>query len=128
MNSLLAHIKLLRPLNVFIAGLAMANIDSHSYHELVDYHVFGDDIEIFGRAVTAHFLINEIFMVFFFGIAAKEIPSRSRQFTKVSGKMSYVVSNHDTRNIKDSYTRHPCLDIAMEGHCGTNDRVIVEGV
>ena len=56
-----------------IAGLAMANIDFHSYEELVDYHVFGDDFEIFGRAVTAHFLINEIFMVFFFGIAAKEI-------------------------------------------------------
>ena len=56
-----------------VAGLAMANIDFHSYEELVDFHVFGEDFEIFGREVTAHFLINEIFMVFFFGIAAKEI-------------------------------------------------------
>ena len=51
----------------------MANIDYHSYEVLVDYHVFGEEREIFGRAVTVHFLINEIFMVFFFGIAAKEI-------------------------------------------------------
>ena len=56
-----------------VAGLVMANIDFHSYEKLVDFHVFGEDFEIFGREVTAHFLINEIFMVFFFGIAAKEI-------------------------------------------------------
>ena len=56
-----------------IAGLAMANIDHNFYEELVDYHVFGKSVEIFGRAVTSHFLINEIFMVFFFGGAAKEI-------------------------------------------------------
>lgn len=56
-----------------IAGLAVANIDHHFYEEMVDYHVFGKSVEIFGRAVTSHFLINEIFMVFFFGVAAKEI-------------------------------------------------------
>ena len=56
-----------------VAGLAVANIDHHFYEELVDYHVFGKGVEVFGRSVTAHFLINEIFMVFFFGVAAKEI-------------------------------------------------------
>ena len=56
-----------------LAGLAVANIDQHFYEELVDYHVFGSGAEVFGRSVTAHFLINEIFMVFFFGIATKEI-------------------------------------------------------
>ena len=56
-----------------VAGLAVANIDHHFYEELVDFHVFGSGVEVFGRSVTAHFLINEIFMVFFFGIAAKEI-------------------------------------------------------
>ena len=56
-----------------LAGLAVANIDNHFYEELVDYHVFGEGVEVFGRSVTAHFLINEIFMVFFFGVAAKEI-------------------------------------------------------
>ena len=40
---------------------------------MVDYHIFGDDAKIFGKAVTIHFLINEVFMVFFFGIATKEI-------------------------------------------------------
>ena len=56
-----------------LAGLAVANIDQHFYEELVDAKVFGSGAEVFGRTVTAHFLINEIFMVFFFGIAAKEI-------------------------------------------------------
>ena len=32
-----------------------------------------NDFYIFGKHVTVHFLINEVFMVFFFGIAAKEI-------------------------------------------------------
>ena len=48
-------------------------VDNHFYEKLVDAHVFGDGAEIFGRSITSHFLINEIFMVFFFGVAAKEI-------------------------------------------------------
>ena len=56
-----------------IAGLVMANVDSHLYEELIDYHLFGEDVYVFGKAVTVHFLINEIFMAFFFGIAAKAI-------------------------------------------------------
>ncbi len=56
-----------------IAGLVVANVDHHFYEKLVDAHVFGDGTKIFGHSVTAHFLINEIFMVFFFGVAAKEI-------------------------------------------------------
>lgn len=56
-----------------IAGLAMANIDIGSYEKVVGYHVFGENVEVFGHPITTHFLINEIFMVFFFGIAAKVI-------------------------------------------------------
>lgn len=56
-----------------VAGLVVANIDDVFYQKLVFAHVFGDDAEIFGHALTAHFLINEVFMVSFFGIAAKEI-------------------------------------------------------
>ena len=70
-----------------ITGLVWANIDFHSYYELVefDFWNFGqgpyvedhghdkNDFYIFGKHVTVHFLINEMFMVFFFGIAAKEI-------------------------------------------------------
>jgi NhaA family Na+:H+ antiporter len=54
-----------------LAGLAYANIDLHSYHNLVDYQ-FGST-SLLGHDVTVHYLINDIFMVFFFGIAAKEI-------------------------------------------------------
>ena len=72
------HIDLLQRFSIpliigVIAGLVFANIDAHAYHVMVDYHIFGDDTEIFGKAVTVHFLVNEIFMVFFFGIATKEI-------------------------------------------------------
>ncbi len=56
-----------------VASLILANIDLHFYEKMVDYHVFGDDAQVFGHPLTAHFLINEMFMVFFFGIAAKEI-------------------------------------------------------
>ena len=56
-----------------VAGLIVANVDQGRYKEIVDYHLFGDSASIFGHEVTLHFLINSIFMVFFFGVAAKEI-------------------------------------------------------
>ena len=71
-----------------IVALVWANIDFDSYHHLVEFDFwnigkgpFHDDGEhhdlndfyIFGKHVTVHFLVNEVFMVFFFGIAAKEI-------------------------------------------------------
>ncbi|MFT5284159.1 MAG: NhaA family Na+:H+ antiporter [Planctomycetota bacterium] len=62
-----------------VAALAAANLAPEWYN-----HWFGaghsDDIwqvpghlTIFGHHLTIHFLVNDIFMVFFFGIAAKEI-------------------------------------------------------
>ena len=71
-----------------IVGLVWANIHFDSYYKIVefDFWNFGkgpflddgehhdlNDFYIFGKHITVHFLINEIFMVFFFGIAAKEI-------------------------------------------------------
>ena len=56
-----------------LAGLATANIDPSFYGKVVEFHLFGEDAKILGHPVTVHFLINEMFMVFFFGIAAKEI-------------------------------------------------------
>ena len=56
-----------------LAGLATANIDPSFYEKVVDFHPFGDDTKVLGHPITVHFLINEMFMVFFFGIAAKEI-------------------------------------------------------
>ena len=55
------------------AGLVFGNLDQHLYHELVEFHPLGEHTEIFGHPLTIHFLINGVFMVFFFGIAAKEI-------------------------------------------------------
>ena len=55
------------------AGLIFGNIDHHLYERLVEFHPLGEDTEIFGHSLTVHFLINGVFMVFFFGIAAKEI-------------------------------------------------------
>ena len=55
------------------AALLVANVDNDLYKKLVDYHLFGEDAAVFGHKVTAHFLINYVFMVFFFGIATKEI-------------------------------------------------------
>lgn len=56
-----------------IAGVAVANIDHHLYHELVHYAPLGEEASLLGHKITLHFLINDIFMVLFFGIAAKEI-------------------------------------------------------
>ncbi len=56
-----------------IAALVMANINYDLYHHIVEWPVFGEGASLFGHKITAHFLINDIFMVFFFGIAAKEI-------------------------------------------------------
>ena len=55
------------------AGLIFANLDHHLYEQIVDFHFLGDSTTLWGRPVTTHLLINEMFMVFFFGIAAKEI-------------------------------------------------------
>lgn len=59
-----------------IAGVAVANFSpGHDglYHHLVHYAPFGEEAELLGHKITLHFLINDIFMVLFFGIAAKEI-------------------------------------------------------
>ena len=56
-----------------VAGLVFANVDHHLYEQIVEYEIFGENVTLFGRHVAVHFLINEMFMVFFFGIAATEI-------------------------------------------------------
>ena len=60
-----------------IAGLVFANIDIHAYEDMVDYHIFGENTKIFGKAVTVHFLINEIFMVFLSAMTARRKASMS---------------------------------------------------
>jgi Na+/H+ antiporter NhaA len=56
-----------------IAGLVAANLDEKMYYHIVHWKIFGANAEIFHHKVDLHFLVNDVFMVFFFGIAAKEI-------------------------------------------------------
>ncbi|MFT7540333.1 MAG: NhaA family Na+:H+ antiporter [Gammaproteobacteria bacterium] len=55
-----------------LSALVFANISPETYHHFVDFMPF-KDLKVFGHDFTLHFLVNDIFMVFFFGIAAKEI-------------------------------------------------------
>ncbi len=48
-----------------LLALVWANISPESYHHFVHFEVFG--------SVTVHFLVQDVFMVFFFGTAAVEI-------------------------------------------------------
>jgi NhaA family Na+:H+ antiporter len=53
-------------------ALLAANLAPDAYHDILHAKPFGD-IVVFGHELTFHFLVNDIFMVFFFAIAAKEI-------------------------------------------------------
>jgi NhaA family Na+:H+ antiporter len=56
-----------------LIALIWANLGHHSYEEFLHYPLLGEDFKILGHAFNFHFLFNDIFMVFFFGIAAVEI-------------------------------------------------------
>ena len=49
-----------------------ANVDPDGYQRIVHWRPFGE-LALFGHALDLHYLVNDVFMVFFFGIAAKEI-------------------------------------------------------
>ncbi|RAP29839.1 sodium:proton antiporter [Candidatus Marinamargulisbacteria bacterium SCGC AG-343-D04] len=51
-----------------IAALVVANLFPDLYHDIVHHEIFHHQ-----HWSSMHFLVNDIFMVFFFGIAAKEI-------------------------------------------------------
>jgi NhaA family Na+:H+ antiporter len=55
-----------------IVALLAANFAPEWYEHAIHWKPFGD-VELLGHEVTLHFLVNDLFMVFFFGIAAKEI-------------------------------------------------------
>ena len=54
------------------AALLAANADPDGYERIVHWRPFGD-LALFGHAIDLHYLVNDLFMVLFFGIAAKEI-------------------------------------------------------
>ena len=53
-----------------IVALLWANLGPESYHAIIDHELF--------KGVSFHFLVNDIFMVFFFAIAAVEITQSLR--------------------------------------------------
>jgi len=55
---------------VFVA-LGVANAAPEAYHHLLEYQLL--PWQLLGHDINLHFLVNDVFMVFFFGIAAKEI-------------------------------------------------------
>jgi NhaA family Na+:H+ antiporter len=54
-----------------IVALIWAQIDFHGYHEVIDYGFFGLKVGTYN--LSLHFLVNDIFMCFFFGLAMKEV-------------------------------------------------------
>jgi NhaA family Na+:H+ antiporter len=55
-----------------VVAMIWANLDYESYEHVIHWVPIAD-FKIFGHLVTHHWFVNDIFMVFFFGIAAKEI-------------------------------------------------------
>lgn len=55
-----------------LAALFCANLAPDTYRHIAEWQPVAG-LTFFGHAVTLHFLVNDVFMVFFFGIAAKEI-------------------------------------------------------
>ena len=71
------HVNLLQEFSVpLLTGVAVAMLSANLFPEwyahALHWKPFGP-VAIFGHPLTLHFLVNDIFMVFFFGIAAKEI-------------------------------------------------------
>ena len=56
---------------VVVAMLA-ANLAQEAYESALHWKPLGD-LRVLGHELTLHFLVNDVFMVLFFGIAAKEI-------------------------------------------------------
>jgi NhaA family Na+:H+ antiporter len=64
-----------------LVALVFANAapDAYTYVAGLDHHgphldlAGGSGFTLMGHALTLHFLVNDIFMVFFFGLAAKEV-------------------------------------------------------
>lgn len=54
-----------------ITALAWSNLDEHSYHDFIHTPIPG--FKMIGHEVNLHFIVNDIFMVFYFGLAIKEI-------------------------------------------------------
>jgi NhaA family Na+:H+ antiporter len=73
----IGYIEILQEFSIpLLSGVAVAllaaNLEPEWYHHVVHWKPFGD-VALLGHELTLHFLVNDVFMVLFFGIAAKEI-------------------------------------------------------
>jgi hypothetical protein len=55
-----------------LLALIWANVDEQSYHDVI-HGYFSDDFSISGHKVSLHFIVNDMFMCLFFGLAIKEV-------------------------------------------------------
>jgi mannitol/fructose-specific phosphotransferase system IIA component (Ntr-type) len=55
-----------------IVALVWCNLDEHGYHDFTHKQLW-KDAEILGHELSLHFVVNDIFMCFFFGLAIKEV-------------------------------------------------------
>ena len=55
-----------------VVAMFWANLAPETYEHIIHLAPLGP-VDFFGHRVTVHWLVNDVFMVFFFGIAAKEI-------------------------------------------------------
>jgi NhaA family Na+:H+ antiporter len=55
-----------------LLALIWVNVDEQSYNDVI-HGYFSDDFSIFGHTVSLHFIVNDIFMCLFFGLAIKEV-------------------------------------------------------
>ena len=55
-----------------VVAMIWANLDHESYEHVIHWTPIAG-LTVFDHLVTHHWLVNDVFMVFFFGIAAKEI-------------------------------------------------------
>eukprot|EP00929_Paragymnodinium_shiwhaense_P024519 TRINITY_DN15050_c0_g2_i1.p1 TRINITY_DN15050_c0_g2~~TRINITY_DN15050_c0_g2_i1.p1 ORF type:complete len:624 (+),score=139.80 TRINITY_DN15050_c0_g2_i1:104-1975(+) len=59
-------------LSGILVALVWANLDHDSYHWVMDEPIF-PEAEVVGHPVSLHFIVNDVFMCFFFGLAIKEV-------------------------------------------------------
>lgn len=77
MSSRIGLLNILQEFSIpLLSGVAVAmlaaNLFPDWYHQALHWRPLGD-LALWGHPLDFHFLVNDVFMVFFFGIAAKEI-------------------------------------------------------
>jgi len=78
---------------VFVA-LLVANLAPEAYHRILAWEPVAG-LSLFDHTLDFHFLVNDVFMVFFFGIAAKEITEPQQLLDGLQAEMSARLAGSD---------------------------------